>query len=295
MAFNWFQIAPEPDRRDWSDYDHRIGALAHQGVRVMPVLIRAPAWAANGNDRPSRAPVPELFGAFAREAVQRYGHGGTFWREHPAIPYRPVRDWQIWNEPDHPDFWDYPPWPRAFVPVLRAGAEAVRATDPQARVVAPGLTNRPFEGLYRLYRNGARGLFDVAAVHPYRRTPELVMAVVKRTRRLMNRWGDDELPIMVTEMTFSSARGHATVVGGWESNERGQAKRLREMLQLLARDRTRYDIDSAYWYTWMDGPIGKKATWFYSGVRRQDRRGRLVTKPALSALRSAIKRATRTR
>lgn len=33
--------------------------------------------------------------AYVRSAVQTYGPGGTFWAAHPALPYMPVRYYQI--------------------------------------------------------------------------------------------------------------------------------------------------------------------------------------------------------
>ncbi len=40
--------------------------------------------------------------------VERYGPEGTFWTEHPELPKHPLREWQIWNEPHLPAYWDAP-------------------------------------------------------------------------------------------------------------------------------------------------------------------------------------------
>ena len=42
--------------------------------------------------------------AYLRALVLRYGPAGSFWDQHPELPRRPQRDWQIWNEP-HLDFY----------------------------------------------------------------------------------------------------------------------------------------------------------------------------------------------
>ncbi len=36
--------------------------------------------------------------SFLEQAVLRYGPVGSFWVTHPALPERPIRTWQIWNE-----------------------------------------------------------------------------------------------------------------------------------------------------------------------------------------------------
>jgi hypothetical protein len=38
--------------------------------------------------------------AFAQNAVKRYGYSGEFWAAHPGLPYLPVTEWEIWNEPN---------------------------------------------------------------------------------------------------------------------------------------------------------------------------------------------------
>ena len=40
--------------------------------------------------------------------VERYGPDGTFWTDHPELPKHPLREWQIWNEPHLPAYWDAP-------------------------------------------------------------------------------------------------------------------------------------------------------------------------------------------
>ena len=45
------------------------------------------------------------FSAFVRSLVERYGTGGTFWEENPDLAARPIRYYDIWNEPYVPRFW----------------------------------------------------------------------------------------------------------------------------------------------------------------------------------------------
>ena len=45
------------------------------------------------------------FAAFARAIAARYGNDGSFWRDNPSIPRRPIRVWQVWNEPNAKSFW----------------------------------------------------------------------------------------------------------------------------------------------------------------------------------------------
>ena len=37
---------------------------------------------------------------FLTALVGRYGPSGSLWAEQPGLPRMPIRDWQIWNEPN---------------------------------------------------------------------------------------------------------------------------------------------------------------------------------------------------
>ncbi len=91
------------------------------------MVIHAPDWAARhpgGNlDSPPRE--PEQYARFLAAAARRYGTGGSFWAERPELPRRPIRDWQIWNEPSLRDFWSVTSWARDYVALLaRRGPRA---------------------------------------------------------------------------------------------------------------------------------------------------------------------------
>ena len=132
-AFYWRSLQPQPAQPvRWGATDRIVEAAARNGLAVLPVLVRSPAWAAKGDTREGAVPEADLYAAFVGEAVRRYGPGGSFWAERPDVPALPVRSWQLWNEPDI-DRYLAPigrSWMEAYVPILRAGHGAVKAADP---------------------------------------------------------------------------------------------------------------------------------------------------------------------
>ena len=88
--------------------------------------------------------------------MSRYGPRGSFWAAHPEVPRRPIRDWQIWNEPELPFYWDVPPdwtaaWPSGYVKLLKAARRAIKSRDRRAKVVVAGLSGEGWKHLRRLY------------------------------------------------------------------------------------------------------------------------------------------------
>ena len=170
--------------------------------------------------------------------IARYGPRGSFWAEHPELPRRPIRNWQIWNEPNiattSPSSRCRTPTPR----LLRAAYPAMKAADPGATVVMAGLANFSWRDLSKAYRAGVKGSFDVAAVHPFSGRPSNSVKITRLNREVMDRNGDPRKPIWLTELTWSSAKGKKTpLTQNWETTEAGQAQRLTQAYRLYVRAR----------------------------------------------------------
>jgi Glycosyl hydrolase catalytic core len=223
--------------------------------------------------------------------VGRYGPRGSLWDEHPDLARRPIRDWQLWNEPNFPRYWSTRPFARSYVRVLRASRRALRRADRGARLILAGLPNRSWRALRSIYRAGGRRAFDAVALHPYTGHPRDVVRIVRLARREMRRGGDRRKPVWVTELSWPAAEGKTQGTTGFETSERGQARRLREALERLATARRRLRIERVYWYTWLSAEGGENS-FNWSGLRRL-RGGRVVSAPALKVFRRTARRLRR--
>ena len=294
IAVDWRTIEPAPGTLDFTGLDAFVAAAAQQRIDLLPVVLGTPGWAARNPAVPSSPPRdPREYAAFLTALIQRYGPAGLFWQAHPELQPRPVRQWQIWNEPDLGKYWAQKDWAPGYVRLLRAARSAVKAADPSAEVVLAGLTNRSWLDLRRVYRAGGGRLFDVAAVHPFSRRVANVLKIVGLVRAEMRRHGDRRKPLVLSEVSWSSGLGHSTFNYGWEMSEGGQAARLSQALAGLAARRRADRIAAVYWYTWLSPAIGGRDSFDYSGLRRLDAAGRPVSKPALAAYRAVARRLER--
>ncbi len=66
---------------------------------------------------------------FLTQAVARYGPGGSFWAENPSLPKRPIRTWQIWNEPNFKYFVARPN-PAEYGKLVKISYAAIKGVDP---------------------------------------------------------------------------------------------------------------------------------------------------------------------
>lgn len=285
----WSECEPARGEYDFAALDARIGAAADHGIRVQPFVYGTPAWLSSDQARPPLSPrASAAWTAFLRVLVRRYGEEGAFWRERARS--RPIRLWQVWNEPNFVFFWRPWPSPRAYARLLRVSARAIRGADPRARIVLAGVAPvnggiRTWVFLRRLFRvAGVRRDFDIAAVHPYSANLAELDYQLRKVRRELVAAGFGDRPLLVTEVGVAS-QGHypSAFVKGLD----GQAEFLRAAYARLAQMRGRWRIAGVDWFTWRDVPRADPHCAFCEGAGLLDASGR--PKPAWWALRQAVK------
>jgi polysaccharide biosynthesis protein PslG len=294
QTFDWAQIERRPGRYDWAAYDGFIGSLAARHMTILPVLLDPPAFRSSA---PAKGAQPGMYpprensdmAAFAAAAVRRYGHGGSFWRQHPELPRVPVRAWQVWNEPSLPAYWPTGPSPTGYTGLLRAVGDAIKAVDPRAEIVTAGLPESrlgiPFgRFLQGMYDAGARTAFDTLAIHPYARESDGVVGAVDDARRIMDSAGDSSAPIWVTEMGWADAGPRSSFTVG----SKGQARRIDSTLTSLVNMRSEVRLRGVVYFGWRDGapyaPTFKDFWGLHTGLL--DRRGN--PKPALRVFAATV-------
>jgi hypothetical protein len=268
--------------------DRIVGAAAARGLTVLPVVERTPAWDAQRPGDPASTPrSPAPYATFLTALVRRYGLGGVFWATHTSIAPIPIRMWQIWNEPNFVSYWREQPFARSYVRLLAAAHAAIRAADPEAKVVLAGFADFSWQYLADVYRvPGAARLFDVVAVHPYTARPGGVIEILGRVRAVMDRFGDARKPLLATEITWPSSEGKAPPQFGVSTTEPQQAQNLNRLLPLLITERARLRLMGFYWYTWMgdEGPTHSRTSpeaFDYAGLLKYVG-GVVSRKPALA-------------
>ncbi|MBN1261719.1 MAG: O-antigen ligase family protein [Anaerolineae bacterium] len=155
QAFPWSEIEPEPGEFDWASWDPIVAGAVERGIQLIPVLTSPPAWA-------GAPPDPEAFARFA----------GAFANHYMAqLVY-----YQVWHNPNLGETWGGQANAYAYAEILSRVAPAIRASDPDARIVlgslAPNVETGPVNYsemvfLKLLHIAGAFPYFDVAALQPY--------------------------------------------------------------------------------------------------------------------------------
>ncbi|HEX3563084.1 MAG TPA: hypothetical protein VHU24_09635 [Solirubrobacterales bacterium] len=287
VLINWSRVEPHQGVRDWSYYDSYVGALAAAGLQAQPLLLGEPTWTPH-------FPRPPIYSSLARRSWQsfltdlagRYGRNGLFWRQHASLPYLPMVDWEVWNEPNLKGYWGGRPNPRQYVRLLRLTGTGLRRSDPQARIGIGGIFPPPqrrygvsletfMQGVYRVH--GARRAFDAVSIHPFAARPKGVLAACRQLRRIMNQHHDRGTPMWITELGWSTGGVHWRR-SPFRASEATQAKFLSRTYRRLIASRRRLRLERVVWHTWQDAQPGTPWT-LHMGLIHSDE----SAKPSLAA------------
>jgi cellulase (glycosyl hydrolase family 5) len=293
ITLGWRSL--EPSKGSYSSYwladlDAAVQAARSAGSKVILDALESPEWASGSTNKNAAPQNPQDFADFLSFIANRY--------------QGEVQAYEIWNEENGSRFWPSGPNAAAYVQLLKAAYPAIKSADPSAQVVFGGLAWNDYHYLEAAYAAGAKGYFDVMAVHPYTCwTPDYYYWVdsnenwvasgtspqpkgsrmtmysylgYREVHRSMVAAGDGDKPIWFTEFGWSSAdTGSNCVV-----DEQTQASYLTRALQLANQDSY---VQMALWYNFREDYWSTGSSYFDGGfgLIRKD----FTPKPAYYAFR----------
>ena len=261
---------------NWTESDGYVAAVAAAGLEALPFLSTAPAWAVPVDRRfGSPAFLPVRSGKqrsgwtqFVKAAVLRYGPNGSFWAENPGLPRRPLRTWQIWNEPNFKYFVGRPN-PAEYGKLVVLSSAAIKAADPSAKVVLGGLFARPIEATFKkrppqayfaadflnqMYEStpGIRSKFQGVSLHPYTGSWKNLPARIEEFRSALKIHRDIGKGLWITEVSWSSEPPRTG--NSFAKGRGGQARELKGAFRLLRSKQRKWNLKQIYWFSIGDAP-----------------------------------------
>jgi hypothetical protein len=277
VGLSWSGLQPREDGPiDWSSRDRFLVRASRFGLDVDFVLGTTPKWARTSPDAPLWEPplyshdAREAWTRFVRAAAERYGHGGTFWRAHPGLEYRPMA-WTIWNEPNLERFWGGEQTPDGFAKLVEFAGRVIREVDPDGEVVAGGIfcewNWKPY--LEAFYDSVDQSSFDAVAFHPYAENPNGPYRKMLLARAIMDEAGDTDAEYWIDEISWGTDVSQHRFTTTLEK----QAEKMRILFQILEAQRHTVNLGKVLWYGIRDDPgargchfCASSGLWFEDGV-----------------------------
>lgn len=261
---------------NWGATDQVVKRASAAGIDVLPFLTGAPTWAVPAGKvpgsslhapahLPASGPAAGAWSKFLRAAVARYGPNGSLWTENPQLAPRPIRNWQIWNEPNFKYFVTRPN-PTEYGQLVKVSSTAIKGADPGAKVILAGLFARPNEARFKvkppqayfagkfldlMYRTnpGIKSRFQGVSLHPYTGTYKEVAVRVEEVRRVLKANHDAGKGLWITELGWSSSPPVPGQLNTFNKGPAGQVTQLKGAFTLLERNQVKWHIQRLYWFS----------------------------------------------
>ena len=289
----WSKIQPEPGAYDWQTTDAWITQCANAGLHVFAILNKPPQWVTGAKTIGESWIRPPLsvdalneYANFCGAIAARYGPQGTFWQDNRNLPYVPIVEFEIWNEPYKAGSWkgvlgeQISSDPTQYASIFIAAASAIHAT-PGCRAFAAVDTGTDNTGglpvpqpylVPFLSSPSILGAIDGLSIHAYGNNHSPATYVTTGTprasvdlewknswkhtskvgdvRRILADRGLPNLPIWITEIGYpTNSSGAGYVLGNSKTSaEQQQSMRIEAVFQYL-RSNTGL-VQGLIFYTW---------------------------------------------
>ncbi len=228
MDFVWDAMEREKGVYDFAPWDRLVKALESQKIRAVFILDYSNRLY-DGGQAPSSDEGRAAFARWAAAAVRHF-------RNHGIV-------WEMWNEPNIPQFWKPKPDVAQYAKLALAVGKAIREAEPNEIYIGPATSCMDFAFLEGCFKAGTLEYWSAVSVHPYRQEgPETVAPDYAKLRKMIDQYAPKgkKIAILSGEWGYSS---------GWGNfDETKQGKMLpRQWLTNLANE-----VPLSIWYDWHD-------------------------------------------
>jgi polysaccharide biosynthesis protein PslG len=198
ISFGWDGIETSKGKYNWLFWDDYVKtAVDEYGITLIPYICYTPSWNSTGDTTNFWNHTPkdyDAFGDFIFALVSRYKDR--------------IKSWELWNEPDIPEYWSGNA--ADLAKLTKIGAQAIRKADPKAIVVLAGLAGHT-EFTRTLFRDlDISPYVDVVNCHSYYETwngdpLETVVPYVNTLSDIIRQYGNKQ-SLWMAEVGYSTVR-----------------------------------------------------------------------------------------
>lgn len=251
LSANYGQIATAPETYNWQEEDDIMLRAAESHTKLLVVLNGTPAWSAT-TQQPKTNNDINAFADFAAKFAARYQQTSSFWQQHPTVEPNPPIAYEIWNEPNFPAFWDGPPSAQEYAHLFNKTASAIRTVNTDIPILLGGMAFSettaisPIVFLRTLLQSHIQPFAGVS-LHTYN-DPQRSLQNIRAVRSVLEATPYQHAGLWITEIGYTDGPSPSS------SSREQQARRTRQIVQLLLAEKQKLNIDGALWFAYQDVP-----------------------------------------
>jgi hypothetical protein len=270
--FLWEDLEPKSGFFEFSKYDHLVNTLLKHDIKTLGLLAYNPPWTGKAWNQ-----APDLV-AYCRYAVAVVDH----FKDR-------VRHWELWHEPDSPDFWQPQDNMRSYIKLLQHAYPLLKAADSTSMIHLGGMSRSLPMSLKEVYTLGGKDFFDVVNIHPFANPLTLgaldaVRHMHKFVCRILEDYDDANKPIWFTEIGCPGMKdAHASANWWLGANPSDQAQA--DWVSAVYGEPLHWkNVQKIFWCFFRETENHFKTGSDYDGLVRHD----FSKKPAFEAYRKAV-------
>lgn len=186
----WHVVEPEKGKFDWTFCDQVVEFYKKQNINAMVLLCYSSAW--SDNTPPATDEERAAYANYVYQMVNRYKDT--------------VKVWEIWNEPNIPNFWKTPNV-RDYTLMLQEAYKAAKKADPDCVILAAATSGADLQFIEGIHANGGWDYCDGISIHPYSMAGGPVYQrldkILRQTQELIASKGRPK-KLWITEMGWTS-------------------------------------------------------------------------------------------
>ncbi len=237
--FSWRSVeATSKGAYNWAVQDYAVAEANARGLNIYAGLGYTPSWASAGGNSYNPPTNNQDWYDYVFACVSRYKD---------SIHY-----WELWNEPNLTQFWKGTQ--AQYIELLKIGADAAHAADPNCFVLAPELSSAGAASSWMTnVLQQAGNKIDIISYHQYDGgdVPSGRLAGIDSMHNAIVAAGYANKPIWITE-------------SGWASDDVGDQAQADYLVGMLEGMPSRKWWKKFFWYQIWEGPTDR------AGLLRQD-------------------------
>ncbi len=249
-------------------WDRIVNKAQQYGIKILGILMSSPPWANGGNWWNYPPTDMNAWRNYVSVVTSRYSGK--------------VAAWEIWNEPNIPQFWA--PWPDVtnYTNLLKASSTVIRTTDPGATIVMAGMAGFGADFMDAAFKQGAADYIDAIAYHPY---PQTMSQNNPNPQESTSRYLLEVLKGGLAQYTSRPIQIWITEIGWTTSSPQPPGVDPDTQANYMLRGLTNYadtDVDKVFYFSLEDPQPSQASEDNEYGLMKND----LSAKPSLSYFRN---------